>query len=525
MIIVPPKTLDFECSAPVEDYPVWGETYRNRLYDIVPALRFSKVVVSDNTGVAWGHTSALGVLRRAPGESIFSVVANMPTGSTVHDIAVNPNTEWVYVLTETPADTINVMRINPDTYEVVGPLCSQAGLTNGLHRMTVDTFWQDVFFTGNSNVYKYTNATGVTNLHASIAGATIRGIDINPDTKDIFVGADSSGVLKQTASAGAFAAVISAIGYCGDVCVNWYTGEVFAVDLLLAGAEIHVLANATTEFVSLGATTRDVGRASISRGTLYLTAPNTYNEVGLFSDVSFSKDEYCIYGTHIYLALADSLSILPTDITKWFDYGPTNPGKMFDELLVTKTVDPSGTLYFTILGPDIDTIGIFNLSGATAATLRVFDGTGLVATTTLAITERNLSFDSVAEGIVYEVDITGTLPSCGGVVAGMAENIGNELWNVGIELVSYSKVVYDDFGRATFTRRGRAKKLTFPIWTTIDDAKNRLYELFNTNDTKLCMWQGAGMLIYGRYKRYIVQLPQLSGTRYDLEILGDVDTE
>jgi len=307
--------------------------------------------------------------------------------------------------------------------------------------------------------------------------------------------------------------------------VHWYTGEVFAVDLLLSGAEINVLANAATEFVSLGATTNDVGRASISRGTLYLTAPNTYNEIGLFSDVSFLKDEYCIYGTHVYIALVDSLNTLPTDDTKWFDYGPTNPGKMFDELLITKTEEPSGDLYFTVLGPDIDTIGIFNLSGAASATLRVFDATGLVATTTQAITERNLAFNDVDDGLVYEINIAGSRPACGGVVAGVAENIGEELWNVVIELVSYSKVVFDDFGRATFTRRGRAKKLTFPIWTTLSDAKNRLYELFNANDARFCMWQGAGMLIYGAYKRYTVILAQLSGAKYDLEILGDVDTE
>lgn len=526
MILVPPKTLDFECSAPVEDLPVWGKTYRNAEYDIVPPVRFSKVVVSDNTGTAWGYAGSTAIYRRAPGEPAFSIVAYMPTGATVHDIAVNPNTEWVYVLTETPADTINVMRVNPYAYEVVGPLCSQAGLTNGLYRMTVDTFLQDVFFTGSSNVYKYTNDTGVTSLHAALPGVTIRGIDINPSTKDIFIGADSDGVMKQTASSGAFSEVTSTIGYCGDVCVNWYTGEVFAVELRLAAAEIHVLENGATEFVSLGGTTRDVYQASISWGTLYLTAPNLYSDIGLFSDVSFSKDEYCKYGTRIYLALSDSLNVPPTDTTKWFDYGPTNPGKAIDELLLTRTKGRADDLYISFIGGDIDTIGLFNVVG-TNAILRVFDGTGVVSTTTKAITSRNVAFNNVAEGLVYEVNILGPTPSLGGLVAGLAENIGDTLRKVNLELVSYSKVDIDEFGRASFTRRGRAKRAIVPLWAQCSEV-DRIYELFNVNDAKFCMWQGdlvtPYLLLYGHYKRFDMPLAHLSGVEYSVEILGDVDT-
>lgn len=531
MILVAPKDLDFECSAPIEDLPVWGGgVYQTVAYWTTPPELLVKVVVDETTLDMWGFSgpSTRRIYKKAAADTAFTLVATIgDAGDTIRDIAVDYS-GYVYIIySDYSAVELSVYRIHPVTYEVIGPICSVATDLE-IVSLSLDTFLGDIFFSAGAKIYKYTNATGVTAIHYTASETAVVSLAVDPSNKNIYAGTMGPyNILKQTASTGAFAEIASDVDYVYGVAVNWHAQELFChAQEVGVVAEVFHLPRGETTFVSLGNTPYRIGGMSCDRGTLYFTYESRQG-LGVFSDKVFLADAYVIYNENVYLALLDSSGVIPgTDETKWFSYGPTNPGKALDEHLLTRTKGLEDDLYISFLGGDIDTIGLFNVTG-TNAVLRVFDGTGVVSTTTTAITSRNLAFNNVAEGLVYEVNITGPIPSLGGLVAGLEENIGDTLRKVNLELVSYSKVGIDEFGRASFTRRGRAKRAIVPLWAQRSEV-DRIYELFNVNDAKFCMWQGdlvtPYLLLYGHYKRFDMPLAHLSGVEYSVEILGDVDT-
>lgn len=529
MILVPPKTLDWESSAPTEDYPVWGgDVYHVKNYSALPEKIgtqeqhvwenfLTKDVFCSVGNRLYKQTAGAGAfaLLTTMGRPITCLTGDYSTGrlyvgyrysdispssiksidpltgvqalvsaeisdaSPANGVAVDPATGLLYWT------TLNDLYVSDPYVDDETPIETEpyttGVFTTDLHGVAIDDVSGRIYVLGESHVWFQVGFTGTWTPVVVEDGARV---SVSRADHSVYVAKDDGSVVVRTGETGTFSLAIEG------------------------------LTGVTSLFASDG---------------LFAADGDADYPLKFYGSTFYNTDDFSIVDDRIYVSLINANKATPgTDDTKWFDYGPTNPGKMFDELLISKTEDPGGNLYFTVMGPDIDTIGLFNLSGADSVTLRVFDSDGLVSTTTQAVGSRNLAFNDVADGLVYEINIYGTLPACGGVVAGVASDIGALLWGVNIELVSYSKVVFDDFGRATFTRRGRAKKMTCPVWAQMSEV-DRLYELFNANDAKRCMWQGTQdddyLLVYGHYKRFDMGLSQNSGTKYGIEILGDVDTE
>lgn len=532
MKLVPPVVIDdtnMVSNAPDDDYPVWGTDYAVSEYPTSLDTRFLAVSVDWRTSDVWG-VGATKVYKQTSGAGSFVQVA---AGSySFQGIAVNPYTGWAYVTHKESLEAV-ITEIHPTTHETAELGRFSIAADPGNIAIAVDGFTGDLFILAGAALYKYTYATDTLASHATLSGVTYsRSIAIDPTTKDLYVCVGSTNaVLMQTASTGAFNTMTGAWTAPRGVAIDELTHDVFVTDPVSSvKTDVYKRAAGAGSFSEVQSTTFYASGLSAALGDVVFS--DQYRAIlWAYSAKLFSEGQYTIYGSSIYYALTGSYNVTPgTDNTKWFLHSYLNRLRMFDSQLTTKTEVSGMNLIVSFTSNEIDTIGLFNVVGA-SVTVTVTNGGGVVESSAQTVSTRNVVFENLPSNInaVYQVIITplNGVASCGNMVAGMSNAIGTLMRDVELSLVSYSKTTIDDFGRPSFTVRGRAKKLECAMRVEKTDS-NRVYELFNQNDAKLCMWVGPSgyphLTVFGWYQRFELQLGAADTAKYNLEIQGDVDT-
>lgn len=538
MIVVPPKTLDVMCSAPVEDLPIWGEpsdsmtTVRAGFY--ADALWENPLTQDMYATVSIPQTNA--IYRKLKADSFFTIIKAFTEFTTngIDGITGDAGLGLLYVWGKDSEGVRTVLSYNLATGAASSVTTVGVGDGGAIQGFAVDTSSHALYlYDDNDGEIKCQPYGGSFAAFSTEFPGGIESMAINPITGDFYVSAEDpvdahSVIYHKAPEDGAFTEVADlGTGLGLKLFVDTLTNDVFA----RRSTNIYRQSGGLGDFVALGLSP-GITLHEVSSVTGRLYGRFSYNLVYYGQNRFFQRDGYCRHGDTIYLSLVNDNTAEPgTDATKWFGYAPINPRRAFDGQLTSLTEVPNGQLQFTIMCGRLDSIGLFNLTG-TRVILNVLYPDGVFYEVTREITQRNMSFLGLEYpgGIaVYHITI---LPgssgaACGGVVAGIAQSLGRTGWGVNVELVSYSKVATDDFGRPVLNQRGRAKRVTFPVHAELSEAQG-IYEVFNENDAAFCMWQGDQssefLLLYGVYKRLDLPLKQLSILQYSFEVLGDVDT-
>lgn len=192
--------------------------------------------------------------------------------------------------------------------------------------------------------------------------------------------------------------------------------------------------------------------------------------------------------THkIYEALRNSTGKTPeSSPLDWIEVGPTNRWKSFSGRSLSQTVN-AGSIEYTIRpGRVINAVGLVNVHAQTA-TVRMIDPVdGVVYERTRSVlgsigaadyyeycfgeTEvvtDTLFSDMPAYGtadIEIKIDNGSNDAKCGPIVVGAVRNIGlGVLSGASVGIQDYSRREINEFGDASFTKRGYAKRANFDI--------------------------------------------------------------
>lgn len=532
-----------------ETYPVWGGgVYQAVAYGTTPPELLTKVVVDETTGDMWGFSgsSTRRVYKKASADAAFSIVATIgDAGDTIRDIAVDYS-GYVYIIySDYSAVELSVYRIHPVTYEVIGPICSVATDLE-IVSLALDTFLGDIFFSAGANIYKYTNATGVTAVHYTVAETAVVSLAFDPSNKNIYAGTMTPyNILKQTASAGAFAEIASDVDYVYGVAVNWYAQDLFCYSQEVGVvAEIFHLPSGETAFVSLGDAPYRIGGMSCDRGTLYFTYESRLS-LGVFSDKAFLSGSYAIYNGGIYLALADSAGVAPgTDTTKWFRYSAVNHLKMFDGSVEAKTT-ATGSLAITVEAANVTALAFFGVLAETlSVTLTVDAAEVFTETKILRSSEVGDWYEYFFEPInqistavftdipaygtgTFEIVFTGSSVSdpveCALCVGGYAYDIGTTKRNVKPRIMSHSTQTTDAFGRMAFVQRNSAKRVEGDAFVSSRAEFQRIFDLMDQIRDTPCLWLvsrdlDTWSILHGVYQKFEPIVNNDNGS-YSFEIL------
>lgn len=543
MKLVPPVVIDdtnMVSNAPDDDYPVWGTTKRLVEYQMPDTTLVNTWHVwenPENGDVYMG--SGRNVYKQAGGTGAFVPFAKVVSTYSIMDMSGNPNAGYLYCVINL-SSLYFIVAINLETGAAGPNIASESGGRGVIRSITADLT--------DGRVY-YAAAVGIRYTDATLADAPTVHDATRTDVYSLRIHRQSDTMYALTQGTGGnvykypsmttTASIHAAFAYGLVLCVT-DPGDIY---VMASGSRIYVDAGATGTFSDVpeyytGAST-GVSESPRFNGVYVMSMNRIINEtfvtgmptVYLASEsLFFNEGEYCISGTGVYVSLVENNIAETSDSTKWFLHSSLNRLRMFDSQLTTKTEVSGMDLIVTFTSNEIDTIGLFNVVGA-SVTVIVTNGWGVVESSTQAVSTRNVVFENLPSNInaVYQVIITplNGVASCGNMVAGMSNAIGTLMRDVELSLVSYSKTTIDDFGRPSFTVRGRAKKLECVMRVEKTDS-NRVYELFNQNDAKLCMWVGPSgyphLTVFGWYQRFELQLGAADTAKYNLEIQGDVDT-
>lgn len=200
-----------------------------------------------------------------------------------------------------------------------------------------------------------------------------------------------------------------------------------------------------------------------------------------------------------------------SDAANWRDAGPTDRWAMFDLERSSQSEQAGAALVVEITpGQRINAIGLVGLYGASVriemevGATSIYDRTInlLLRSTTswsryyygqFRVLSGLVRFDlPMSAGAVVRVTIepTAGYARCGGVVIGMAEDLGTIIDQPVSDVQNYSKVTRDDFGVATLVKRRNVPLLQHRV--RAEAARlNRLRELRDDLDAVPALWSGA----------------------------------
>lgn len=199
------------------------------------------------------------------------------------------------------------------------------------------------------------------------------------------------------------------------------------------------------------------------------------------------------------------------DPLTWADDGPTNAWAMFDRERSSQTVKTGGAIVVTIEpGLRINSLGLVGLHGAsvqaemTVGATTIYDRTDnlLLRNTTswseyyygaFKVRKALARFDlpmSAGAALTLTIQPTAGEARCGGVVIGMAEDLGTIIDAPVSDVNNFSKVTRDDFGVATLVKRRNVPLLQHRVRAPAARL-DRLRELRDEMDAVPCLWSGA----------------------------------
>lgn len=208
----------------------------------------------------------------------------------------------------------------------------------------------------------------------------------------------------------------------------------------------------------------------------------TYN-----AGTTYALNAMVTYNLRYYKSLqAANTGHTPGDVASvawWSDQGPSNKWAMFDPAVNTQTT-ASDTLSFTVTPITASAIGLVNITAAEVVVAAVYDG-DTIYTRTVSMWDTGVVGDwgdyffaepeyaadlsltdlPVVPGLAITVTLnrTGGTVGVGAVVMGKPLDAGLEQYGLKREGTDYSKVVFDEYGAVSITKRAYAKKFSTQV--------------------------------------------------------------
>lgn len=250
-----------------------------------------------------------------------------------------------------------------------------------------------------------------------------------------------------------------------------------------------------------------------------LTASNVAEpgtgETAWVSGTTYAVGNVCISTTthRKYERLVAGAGTTPPqdDPLNWRDAGPTNKWAMFDLARSSQTELAGGSIVVQITpGRRINAIGLVGLFGASVR-LQMHVGATSIYDRTVNLLLRNTTtwsqycygafkvlkslvrFDlPMSAGAVLTITVAPTngMARCGGVVLGMAEDLGTIVDEPVSDQLNFSKVTRDDFAVATFVKRPGVPQVQHRVRAPVARL-DRLRELRDDLDATPALYSGA----------------------------------
>ena len=548
MKMVVPITIDdanMTTDAVAESYDEWGTDYSISTLTSAARGPIREIAINQLTGDIW-YQDYNRLYKYVPSANTTALVRTSDTATGFCDLKINPYTNRVYVVDFISSGSLfYLIEIDPETFsETVLADLTSYGTS---FRLAIDLSTSNIYFirSGLQYVYKYTDSTGAISTHATL-GFNADKIAYDSTNSDIYiVQSTTADVYVQRGTTGTFDALITTGLGISDITVN-------ELDNSLIGRLSEVIYTADygetewTELVDTGggflySIAHDWGSAS------YLFGDNTV-ALKTYSSKHFSLDDYVIYNDRIYVSLGDSYNVRPgTDDSVWFNYGATNPYRMFDGAISTPTT-ATGSINLTLENDNITAIGFFGMTAQaiqvvlTVDAVEVYDETIELRSTEVGdwyeyfFNPINQVKDTVFEDIPayssgeFTITISGASVAdaveAGLMVPGYSYDVGTTKRGVKPGFVNYSTTEVDDFGRISIVSRGSAKTLDCECFLDSRAQASTVIDLYNRTKDLKCLWIGSRdadtwSLIYGVCKRFDATIEDNNG-KYSLQILGVV---
>ena len=566
MKMVVPITIDDDnmtTDAVAEDYSIWGSGTATEAKTYAYSINGPKREIWENavTGDLFITVNAKIYVQRA-GVGAFGLFIDLSdevgTGTiftSTSSISINGNYANNKLYVAWFSDVYEVDQTDASFSTITAPagthvVSAHANSTNGdIFAVVVDTATGAVY-----DVYKMTS-TAAWALYTKPASVdVIHSIDVYENTGDVFVSATVlptvPHVYKQTAGSGAFSQISGS--YTGaSITVDQLTGHVYSQ--LSATSYVSSATGAMVAAAITGVSdsySYISGRCFFSWRTLnyYIVPDGPSADIYLLGNKVFEQGEYCVYSDRVYYALVFSNFTRPgTDDSVWFDYGATNPYRMFDGAISTPTI-ATGSINLTLENDNVTAIGFFGMTAheiqvvLTVDAVEVYNETIELRSTEVGdwyeyfFNPINQVKDTVFEDIPayssgdFTITISGASVSdaveAGLMVPGYSYDVGNTKRGVKPGFVNYSTTEVDDFGRISIVSRGSAKTLDCECFLDSRAQASTVIDLYNRTKDLKCLWIGSRdadtwSLIYGICKRFDATIEDHNG-KYSLQILGVV---
>lgn len=237
-----------------------------------------------------------------------------------------------------------------------------------------------------------------------------------------------------------------------------------------------------------------------------------------------------------------------TDTTKWEEIGPTNKWAMFDVLRNTQSTAPEAITVEITPGVRIDSIALVGVDAQTATITMTDTGeTETYYTHSEEMTTRDLAdwydyfFDEftfkptlalfdlppyAGAKITVALERTGGEVSCGGVVIGSNQFIGDVLHDGESDALNFSTVTRDEFGNATLVQRRSIPKIN--VTAVVDKTYvTAIYNLRKALNAEPAFWASLedsddgyfeAFAILGFYRRFTINAAQPEKAIVSLEL-------
>ena len=371
---------------------------------------------------------------------------------------------------------------------------------------------------------------------------------VNPDTKDLWIANSTGGILLKALGVGTPALITGTDSYAwGYMSMNRVTLDVFGI--VTSTNEIYYQDGGTGAFSLYEDTySYDAVYASWRHNSEFLLLGASSSNIYVNSSKFFTTNDYIVYQDRVYYSLVNNIAVPPSsDNTVWFDYGATNPYRMFDGAISTPTT-ATGSINLTLDNDNITAIGFFGMTAQeiqvvlTVDTVEVYNETIELRSTEVGdwyeyfFNPINQVRDTVFENIPayssgdFVITISGASVSdaveAGLMVPGYSYDVGNTKRGVKPGFVNYSTTEVDAFGRISITPRGSAKTLDCECFLDSRAQASAVIDLYNRTKDLNCLWIGSRdadtwSLIYGICKRFDATIEDNNG-KYSLQILGVV---
>ncbi len=297
-------------------------------------------------------------------------------------------------------------------------------------------------------------------------------------------------------------------------------------------------------------TTTGVLPAPLVAGTAYYVVIDTADTFKVSATVGGGAITTTTDGSGVHTAVASAnFNVVPPSATKWLNIGSDNRWRMFDQSITSQTSQANTITVAITPGARVDSVVGLNVS-ATTGTINVVDPTdGLIYSNAFALT----SYSGITDWYEYfyepitdltdfadtnlfagfpnatiTISITAAAtPAIGGLVVGLAREIGDSEWGAKVSTVDYSVKTQDAFGNYVITPRNFSKRADFSVkvlTTTVDSLENLLAGYRSTPVVYIGSNAGAeqefaSTIIYGFYKDFSIDIsyPPLSTCSLQIE--------